>query len=711
MWASIIYEIVILVLTIALAPKPPTPRAAGISDFQLPTADQGRPVPVLFGTCNITGANVVWYGALNAKPQRTHSLFSSQTTGYQYFLGIHLVLGHGPFDSVNSVLWDAKKTWIGNQTTSGQICMTALSLYGGTPGGQGGIQGCFDIIMGTPSEPVNTYLNAQLGIVPSFKGVVSAVWKTGDITAVFTNADFTQTTITLAGCGYVGTTPYVKALEFECTRIAQGWNISGGVWYPAKATVNHTQDYSIPPTWTPTFSANTFGSTVNTTQTTIPIDVTDTDWSLSASGFLLIGTEWMKVTGVSSGSDGHGGTILTGNLNVIRNVFGTSPGTYPNNTVFQFYQADVSNTKAMNAAHIVYQCLTDPFWGLGLPITDIDDTQFRTAADTFFAENMGLCMQWVNAQTVQDFLKIVLDHCAANLVMTTAGKYRLIPIRGGYDVSTLPVYDQTDILSMDTYQTQAWADEVNEVVLTYTDPSTARDTSITAQDLANIDLQGKTVSQTVNYQGIRDHILAAAVIGRELNARATPLLTVKFTINRKGFGASSGGLFVLNWPARNLVGGVFRITQISGGTLQGNRIAVDAVQDIYSLGLFNYQLSTSIPPTQVLTPSQVATAQAPAPNSGPTVISATLTAPPSTPLDGDRYVVPAGATGVWAGHSGTVAVWDANIKAWVFLPIPPGTAIYDNTSGTYVTTNGVGAIVPANLGGSMDLIQIQVFGG
>jgi hypothetical protein len=716
MWWSIVYEVVILALTIALAPKPPTPKAAGITDFTLPTADQGRNVPALFGTCNITGANVVWYGALEVVPIKTHSLFSSQTTGYQYFMGIHLILGHGPHDSINSVRWDQKKTWVGSQTSSGQICMSNLDLFGGIVGGQGGIQGCFDIIMGTPSEPANPYLTSVLGTVPAFRGVVSAVWKTGAITATYTLPDFSTRVLTLAGCGYIGSTPYIKALEIECTRITQGWNIAGGCWYPTKAVINHTQAVLSPPTWTPTFLGAVFGAGVGSAfQTTVPVDPSITDYNLQTAGYLLIGTEWMQVTGVSTGTDGLGGTIFTGNLNVIRGVFGTTAGTsYPVNTTFQFYEVDVSNVNAMNAAHIVYQCLTDPFWGLGLSVSSIDDTQFRSAADTFFAENMGLCMQWVNAQTVEDFLKIVLNHCAANLVMTQGGLYRLIPIRGGYDISTLPSFDETDIKSLDQYQTQGWADEVNAVTLTYTDPSTARDTSITAQDIANIDLQGKVVNQQVNLQGIRDHTLAAAVIGRELSGRATPLVTVKFTMKRDAFAASSGGLFLFSWKSRNAVDLVMRITQISKGTLDDNTIKIEAVQDIYSLGLFNYQISTSIPTTVVLTPAQIAASLVPASNSGPTVISSTLTTPPSTPADGDRYIVPTGATGAWAGHAGMMAVWDASLvsgSAWVFLTIPPGTAIYDNGSSTYVTTNNVGAVIPATFAGFTDHVQIQVFGG
>ncbi|MCI1193660.1 DUF2793 domain-containing protein [Calidifontimicrobium sp. SYSU G02091] len=33
-----------------------------------------------------------------------------------------------------------------------------------------------------------------------------------------------------------------------------------------------------------------------------------------------------------------------------------------------------------------------------------------------------------------------------------------------------------------------------------------------------------------------------------------------------------------------------------------------------------------------------------------------LTAPPASPADGDRYIIPAGATGAWAGKTNQIAV-------------------------------------------------------
>ncbi|MEM7176216.1 MAG: DUF2793 domain-containing protein, partial [Pseudomonadota bacterium] len=44
------------------------------------------------------------------------------------------------------------------------------------------------------------------------------------------------------------------------------------------------------------------------------------------------------------------------------------------------------------------------------------------------------------------------------------------------------------------------------------------------------------------------------------------------------------------------------------------------------------------------------------------VISAVVTTPPSAPTDGMRYILPPGASGLWAGNSRKLTVFDDN--AW-----------------------------------------------
>ncbi len=50
------------------------------------------------------------------------------------------------------------------------------------------------------------------------------------------------------------------------------------------------------------------------------------------------------------------------------------------------------------------------------------------------------------------------------------------------------------------------------------------------------------------------------------------------------------------------------------------------------------------------------------------VRSRTLATPPGAPANGERWIVPTGATGAWAGQAGRIAHW--NVNAWAFyMPI------------------------------------------
>ena len=45
-----------------LAPRPKTSKPNEVQDLESPTAEAGRPIPVVFGTVFIESPNVIWYG-------------------------------------------------------------------------------------------------------------------------------------------------------------------------------------------------------------------------------------------------------------------------------------------------------------------------------------------------------------------------------------------------------------------------------------------------------------------------------------------------------------------------------------------------------------------------------------------------------------------------------------------------------------------------
>jgi hypothetical protein len=67
-WWVIAVFVVALIFGYSMIPKPESRPPAGLGDIKVPTAEEGREIPVLFGTKDVEGPNVVWYGDFAAKP-------------------------------------------------------------------------------------------------------------------------------------------------------------------------------------------------------------------------------------------------------------------------------------------------------------------------------------------------------------------------------------------------------------------------------------------------------------------------------------------------------------------------------------------------------------------------------------------------------------------------------------------------------------------
>jgi hypothetical protein len=72
-----------------------------------------------------------------------------------------------------------------------------------------------------------------------------------------------------------------------------------------------------------------------------------------------------------------------------------------------------------------------------------------------------------------------------------------------------------------------------------------------------------------------------------------------------------------------------------------------------------------------------------------TVQSAALAAPPGSPIEGQRWILPAAPTGAWAGHAGQIAAWQDG--AWAFYaPLDGWTAIDVSTDTLLLYNAGTG---------------------
>ena len=238
----------------------------------------------------------------------------------------------------------------------------------------------------------------------------------------------------------------------------------------------------------------------------------------------------------------------------------------------------------MNPAHIIYQCLTDTVWGMGYPVSALDDASFTAAADALYGEAFGISLLWNKQDTLESFIRTVLDHVGAILyVRPDTGKFALKLVRDDYVRESLPIYGPSNLLGASDYQRQAWGETINEVTVVYVDGLTNKEASITVQDLANIQTQGGVVSQVKQYPGIRCPGLAQRVALRDLSTASTPLSRIKLTANRAAWEEIPGGVIRLNWPEYEIADVVFRILEVNRGTLQNGEIIIEAVEDVFAM--------------------------------------------------------------------------------------------------------------------------------
>ena len=208
MW-QFIWWIFTLILSEVLRPKPKDAPTASLGDFQFPTAEDGRAIPIAIGTVLVGGSNITWYGdLLKDKIRKKSGLFGGSTVvGAQYYLGFQAAIC-GPVDELVGLRWDDKPVNY-TQTTDGDKEVLEVDdafLFGGKDS-EGGIVGTMDFYLGTDTQTPNDYLETQFGagLVPAYRGVSYAV----------------------ARQMYLGTTKYVKSPAWEVRHCPNSLGLTG----------------------------------------------------------------------------------------------------------------------------------------------------------------------------------------------------------------------------------------------------------------------------------------------------------------------------------------------------------------------------------------------------------------------------------------------------------------------------------------------------
>lgn len=532
------------------------------------------------------------------------------TVGYKYYLGMHMVLCHGPIDLIKWFQVDKRTAWQG-QTKGGRVNVSAEGLFGGEER-EGGISGAVDIEMGKDTQGRNDYLQARLGSdIPAFRGVVGAI---------------------LRQC-YLGMNPYLKAWSFRAQRIHVRQN---GLtqWYDTKSEIGGDL-VALTGTWQYRQVSNTLPSNAATWAASAPTS----GYSSGKAPFGRVGPSssfvppypintfwghdsaiWLRKTVKCSGLlplhifgqvenaafvyfDGvYIGAVNPTNVDATTPIFmdfvvPTSMATAGDHTILIYAMDDfepygnsdntyvyaiVDQHKDMNPAHIIRECLTDPDWGMGYQDSDIDDASFTAAADTLWDEKMGISLLWDRQTPLESFVGEIVKHIDAALyVSRTTGKFVLKLIRKDYDEETLIHLDESNVVKVDNPTKPTFGELNNSVTVNYWSAETGNDASVTVTDTAMVQMQGAVINTTVQYPGFTNSTIATLAAQRDLRSLSSPLLSCTIYADQTAKDLNIGDTFKFSWDRWNVDSLVMRVTGIAFGDGKTNQVRITCTQDVF----------------------------------------------------------------------------------------------------------------------------------
>lgn len=216
-WMAFLFWLGSSVLSALLyKPKVENARPSGLDDFQVPTATEGRVVPVIVGKVRMAGPNVIWYGDLTTTPirQRVGGFLGigarRVTTGYQYNIGVQMAICRGPIGGIDRVWMGDRVLKSGESTGDHSVSFDDPEFFGGAQQG-GGIRFTLDFRLGGLLQAVQPYIATKQVPAPAYRSTAHCVLYDG-----------------ASSGGYIGNAANLRNLSFEPFWYPNSLGVTGG---------------------------------------------------------------------------------------------------------------------------------------------------------------------------------------------------------------------------------------------------------------------------------------------------------------------------------------------------------------------------------------------------------------------------------------------------------------------------------------------------
>jgi hypothetical protein len=441
---------------------------------------------------------------------------------YDYFMSMDYGMCHGPVDSINAIEIKEKDAWVGPAMSDGEAAVNNGDLFGGDDG-EGGPIGTVELYMGDYDQVMSDALAARHGLTattaPGYRGIAHVFFRGG----AATGDPGANEGVYSGGLGNFGTILF--GLFYGNVVNSSGFRWTSNNPYLPPAVINATR-----------------GPKGLTESLIYPIVGMD-----EAGEYIIAGAGDAFIVDADSGAR----------------------------------SLDRTRLPDANPAAMVFEAMTNSDWGKGEPLAAFDIASYEACAATFKAEHFGLTMLYMQQDSIENYVSEVLDHVlAVQYQDPTTGLWTLKAIRDDYNIGDCLVLTPQNC-TVSSLRTKTWGETINDIKVSYTDPVSGDEETVTAQNLANIAIQGGVVSDPRDYHGIRNPYLAKFVAERDVASSSRALLTATVSVNREAYNQRPADVVVLVWPEEEVDHVPFRVMGVNYGKPKDRTIVLELVEDVF----------------------------------------------------------------------------------------------------------------------------------
>ncbi|PHQ80466.1 MAG: hypothetical protein COB69_05970, partial [Phycisphaera sp.] len=221
---------------------------------------------------------------------------------------------------------------------------------------------------------------------------------------------------------------------------------------------------------------------------------------------------------------------------------GSSPN-WPSSLAFELARYPITSLTGdsnigddANPAHIIFEILTNPIWGLRIPPAYINADSFQDAADQFAAEVFGLSFIMSTAQPAISVLSDISTWTNSYLFVDTDGKIAMDMIRENQNLTDddFIIIDDSNLVDGTLRVSRASGSGViNQLAVQWTDATNEYSTqAFPVQNEVSVDLYGPKFS-TLNLSAITNKSTAVKQANRILYQRSAIQRAATFDCNQR----------------------------------------------------------------------------------------------------------------------------------------------------------------------------------